>query len=122
MLLYAYIFIMCQGERVRNIPTCRSSHAHMYSLDKIRSIERPCTVPDFGILCDILWSDPEPQITVGGSIGRVGGRWVSEWVGGSVGGLVNSLVFSLFLGSLVSSFAVSANVIGMHIGCRHCVV
>ena len=35
------------------------------SLDKIKTIERPCTVPDFGILCDILWSDPEPQITVG---------------------------------------------------------
>merc|ERR1712032_1428085 len=35
----------------------------LVSLDKIRSIERPCTVPDFGILCDILWSDPEPQIT-----------------------------------------------------------
>lgn len=35
----------------------------LVSLDKIRMIERPCTVPDFGILCDILWSDPEPQIT-----------------------------------------------------------
>lgn len=35
----------------------------LVSLDKIRAIERPCTVPDFGILCDILWSDPEPQIT-----------------------------------------------------------
>ncbi|KAI8098670.1 Serine/threonine protein phosphatase Z [Halteromyces radiatus] len=28
------------------------------SLDEIRMIERPCDVPDYGLLNDLLWSDP----------------------------------------------------------------
>lgn len=34
----------------------------LYSLDQIRSIVRPTEVPDEGLLCDLLWSDPEPTI------------------------------------------------------------
>ena len=33
-------------------------------LDKIRHIQRPCDVPDEGLLCDLLWSDPDPSIEV----------------------------------------------------------
>jgi serine/threonine-protein phosphatase PP1 catalytic subunit len=33
-------------------------------LGKINKIERPCDVPDDGLLCDILWSDPDPSIEV----------------------------------------------------------
>lgn len=33
-------------------------------LDKINQIQRPCDVPDSGLLCDILWSDPDPSIEV----------------------------------------------------------
>eukprot|EP00759_Apiculatamorpha_spiralis_P056434 PhF_6_TR802/c0_g1_i1/m.1223/K06269/PPP1C; serine/threonine-protein phosphatase PP1 catalytic subunit len=29
------------------------------SLDQIRKIQRPTDVPDCGLLCDLLWSDPE---------------------------------------------------------------
>ena len=35
----------------------------LYSLEQIRSIERPTEVPDEGLLCDLLWSDPEPTIS-----------------------------------------------------------
>jgi serine/threonine-protein phosphatase PP1 catalytic subunit len=33
-------------------------------MDQIANIARPCDVPDTGLLCDILWSDPDPSITV----------------------------------------------------------
>ncbi|KAJ4757302.1 Serine/threonine-protein phosphatase [Rhynchospora pubera] len=32
------------------------------SLDQIRRIERPIDVPDNGLLCDLLWSDPDKDI------------------------------------------------------------
>ncbi|PKI49767.1 hypothetical protein CRG98_029816 [Punica granatum] len=34
----------------------------LHSLDQIREIQRPTDVPDSGLLCDLLWSDPEPKI------------------------------------------------------------
>lgn len=30
----------------------------LHSMDEIRSIERPTDVPDYGLLNDLLWSDP----------------------------------------------------------------
>merc|ERR1712232_695990 len=33
------------------------------SLDQIRAIERPVDGGDQGLLCDLLWSDPDPRIT-----------------------------------------------------------
>lgn len=33
------------------------------SLDQIRKIKRPTDVPDKGLLCDLLWSDPEKNIS-----------------------------------------------------------
>ncbi|KAJ6816735.1 serine/threonine-protein phosphatase PP1-like isoform X2 [Iris pallida] len=32
------------------------------SLDQIREMQRPIEVPDYGLLCDLLWSDPDPQV------------------------------------------------------------
>ena len=32
------------------------------SLDQIRQIKRPTDIPDTGLLCDLLWSDPERDI------------------------------------------------------------
>lgn len=34
-------------------------------MEQIANIARPCDVPDTGLLCDILWADPDPSITVG---------------------------------------------------------
>mmetsp|Transcript_13833 Transcript_13833/g.23602 ORF Transcript_13833/g.23602 Transcript_13833/m.23602 type:complete len:322 (+) Transcript_13833:229-1194(+) len=40
---------------------------HHESMDQIRSLVRPCDVPDEGLLCDLLWSDPaEPDESNGG--------------------------------------------------------
>ncbi|ORM41945.1 Serine/threonine-protein phosphatase PP1-alpha catalytic subunit [Babesia sp. Xinjiang] len=33
------------------------------SMDQIRQIPRPTDVPDSGLLCDLLWSDPDPNTT-----------------------------------------------------------
>jgi serine/threonine-protein phosphatase PP1 catalytic subunit len=33
------------------------------SLDQIRALARPTEVPEDGLLCDLLWSDPEPRVT-----------------------------------------------------------
>jgi serine/threonine-protein phosphatase PP1 catalytic subunit len=30
-------------------------------LDQILDVERPCDVPDEGLVCDLLWSDPDPE-------------------------------------------------------------
>ena len=34
----------------------------MQSLEQVRRLNRPTDVPDTGILCDLLWSDPEREI------------------------------------------------------------
>mmetsp|Transcript_7292 Transcript_7292/g.21534 ORF Transcript_7292/g.21534 Transcript_7292/m.21534 type:complete len:326 (+) Transcript_7292:258-1235(+) len=31
-------------------------------LDQIRAIQRPTEVPEDGLLCDLLWSDPDPKL------------------------------------------------------------
>ncbi|KAF7258754.1 hypothetical protein EG68_03773 [Paragonimus skrjabini miyazakii] len=35
----------------------------LQNLDQIRRIQRPTDVPDTGLLCDLLWSDPNPDVT-----------------------------------------------------------
>jgi diadenosine tetraphosphatase ApaH/serine/threonine PP2A family protein phosphatase len=39
-------------------------------MEQIANIARPCDVPDTGLLCDILWADPDPSITVSRSYGN----------------------------------------------------
>lgn len=34
------------------------------SLQQIADLQRPCDVPDVGLMCDLLWSDPDPRTTV----------------------------------------------------------
>ena len=33
------------------------------TLEQIKRIQRPTDVPDSGLLCDLLWSDPDPDVT-----------------------------------------------------------
>ncbi len=33
------------------------------SMEQIKRIARPADVPDEGLLCDLLWSDPDPDLT-----------------------------------------------------------
>ncbi len=35
----------------------------LVNLDVIKRIKRPAEVPDEGLLCDLLWSDPELDIS-----------------------------------------------------------
>ncbi|XP_024519298.1 serine/threonine-protein phosphatase PP1 isozyme 2 isoform X2 [Selaginella moellendorffii] len=42
----------------------------MKSLDMIRKISRPTDVPDTGLLCDLLWADPDKDVTGWGSNDR----------------------------------------------------
>lgn len=36
----------------------------LQKLDQIQNINRPCDVPDTGLLCDLLWSDPDASSQV----------------------------------------------------------
>lgn len=32
------------------------------NIDIIKKIDRPTDVPDYGLLCDLVWSDPDPEV------------------------------------------------------------
>ena len=52
----------------------------LHSLDQIRAIERPMDIPECGLICDLLWSDPDEDITGWGE----NDRGVSYTFGGDV--------------------------------------
>ncbi|CAJ0579816.1 unnamed protein product, partial [Mesorhabditis spiculigera] len=35
---------------------------HQTAWEQFSKIHRPCLIPDFGILCDLLWADPHPGV------------------------------------------------------------
>ncbi len=37
----------------------------LHELDQIRNIARPTEIPDYGLMCDILWADPNKEIKHG---------------------------------------------------------
>lgn len=43
----------------------------LQNMDQIRRIMRPTDVPDTGLLCDLLWSDPDKDVNVCDSIVRI---------------------------------------------------
>ena len=57
----------------------------LQSMEQIRRIMRPTDVPDQGLLCDLLWSDPDKDITGWGENDRgvsftFGGEVVSKFL------------------------------------------
>ena len=36
----------------------------LHALQAIADLQRPCDVPDVGLMCDLLWSDPDPNVSV----------------------------------------------------------
>lgn len=52
----------------------------LHDFDQLRSLERPMDVPDGGLVCDLLWSDPDEDITGWGE----NDRGVSWTFGGDV--------------------------------------
>ena len=34
----------------------------MEALSQIANLQRPCDVPDVGLMCDLLWSDPDTSV------------------------------------------------------------
>jgi serine/threonine-protein phosphatase PP1 catalytic subunit len=36
----------------------------LQTMQQIADLTRPCDVPDVGLLCDLLWSDPDSNISV----------------------------------------------------------
>lgn len=52
----------------------------LHSLDQIKEIERPLKIPQKGLVCDLLWSDPDEDITGWGE----NDRGVSYTFGGDI--------------------------------------
>lgn len=46
------------------------------SLEQIKRIPRPTDVPDTGLLCDLLWADPDKDVQA--SIGQAERSWLSN--------------------------------------------
>lgn len=42
----------------------------LQSMEQIRKINRPTEIPDTGLLCDILWSDPDKEVEAWGENDR----------------------------------------------------
>lgn len=49
-------------QRVTDNDPCAQS-PDLQSMEQIRRVMRPTDVPDTGLLCDLLWSDPDKDIT-----------------------------------------------------------
>lgn len=74
------------------IPYKRQSlHAHV--MHALRRILRPTDVPDTGLLCDVLWADPDPNLRGWAE----SDRGVSFTVSASEVVLISALSFARFL-------------------------
>jgi serine/threonine-protein phosphatase PP1 catalytic subunit len=38
----------------------------LHSLEQIKNLDRPSDVPDSGLICDLLWSDPDKDVAAWG--------------------------------------------------------
>lgn len=42
----------------------------LVSVEQINAIIRPTDIPDIGLLCDLLWADPDPEVKMWGESER----------------------------------------------------
>ena len=52
----------------------------LHSLEQIKNLDRPCDVPDSGLICDLLWSDPDKDVAAWGE----NERGISHTFGGNI--------------------------------------
>lgn len=53
---------ICFGACLRRYPVPPGLSPDLQSMEQIRRIMRPTDVPDQGLLCDLLWSDPDKDV------------------------------------------------------------
>ena len=41
---------------------CAGLSPELKTMDCVRAIERPTVIPDFGVVCDLVWADPDPDL------------------------------------------------------------
>ena len=74
----------------------------LQSMEQIRRIMRPTDVPDTGLLCDLLWSDPDKDIQGWGENDRgVSFTFGADVVARFLNRYISLFSVSLFFSSLV---------------------
>uniref|UniRef100_A0A7S4ANJ3 Serine/threonine-protein phosphatase n=1 Tax=Pseudo-nitzschia australis TaxID=44445 RepID=A0A7S4ANJ3_9STRA len=96
----------------------------LHDLQQIADLQRPCDVPDGGLLCDLLWSDPSPAINVSvvqfGSNGIIRIEWTHAWMHAWIRNIVQSLMPNDWFGRSLCLLAVgrkSVVVVVVHVSC-----
>jgi diadenosine tetraphosphatase ApaH/serine/threonine PP2A family protein phosphatase len=60
ILFYFFLYGKPHSEHFL-FPVCAGLSPDLQSMEQIRRIMRPTDVPDQGLLCDLLWSDPDKE-------------------------------------------------------------
>ena len=62
---FADILLQMLAEKLPKFVEVKTNAFENYSLvrrQKETKVMRPCDVPEDGIVCDLLWSDPDPDV------------------------------------------------------------
>ena len=70
MFISAFNMMPCAAIIDEKIFCCHGGIPMIESLDEINEIKRPCPIPERGLLCDIVWADPDEDIKYYGESDR----------------------------------------------------